>query len=464
MLSNINKILIVEDDSGMSALMERLLSAEGYEVTAVDSAEAAMTKLEKESFGLVVTDLVLGAIGGEHVVRKVKEDHTDTEVIVITAHASVESAIELMKIGAFDYLRKPLLPEEIIHAVKKALEMKELRDEVKALRERVGNSSHRIFGRSPSMTKLLKRVSRAAQTQAIVLIEGESGTGKELLAHALHDESPRSKGPFIAVNLGAIPPNLIESELFGHVKGAFTGAEREHVGYFEAANGGTLFLDEIGELELHLQVKLLRVLQERRVTRVGETVEREIDVRFVAATNMNLLEEVNKGNFRNDLYYRLKVVHVVLPPLRERKSDIPLLAHLFMRRYSEKYGKNFTKIGPKAARILQLHDFPGNVRELENIIESVIATGRGRTIRPAHLKEALGENIFENVITQVDEPDEPFGFGLERVVEKYEQRYLLRMLERHNGKIKEVAKSMQMSRRTIERKMKKYGFERSDFR
>jgi DNA-binding NtrC family response regulator len=464
-MKNKQKILIIEDEEGMAELMGRVIRSGGYDATIASSAERAFSILANETFDLVMTDLVLGGLDGAAVVQKVKEEYPDTEVIVITAHASVDSAIEIMKLGAFDYLRKPILPEEIIHAAKKALEMKELRDEVRALRLEMGASArNKIIGKSSSMLRLFERASRAAKTGANVLIEGESGTGKELIARAIHEQSSRKKGPFIAVNCGAIPPALLESELFGHVKGAFTGAHVDREGYFEAADGGTLLLDEIGEMEVHLQIKLLRVLQEGQITRVGESRPRSLDIRIIAATNKNLAAEIQVGNFRRDLYYRLRVVQLQTPPLRDRREDIPLLAHAFLRRYCSKYGKNFTDIGPKAALILQRHDYPGNVRELENIIESVVVTGRGKTIRPAHLREAMGTSAYENIVPDAGEMNESFTEELDRVVERFERNYLETMLHRHNGRVGEVAKTSNLSRRTVERKMRKYGMERSSYR
>ncbi|GAB4273035.1 MAG: sigma-54 dependent transcriptional regulator [Deferrisomatales bacterium] len=463
-MTKAQRILVVDDEAGMVDLLERVLATRGYAVSSARSAEQAEQELARESFDLVVTDLVMSGRGGEHLVRRVKDEHPETEIIVITAHASVDSAIEVMKEGAFDYLRKPLLPEEVLHAVDRALEVKGLRDEVRALRREKENRLHdQILGRSPEMRRLFDKVRRAARTDATILVEGESGTGKELFARAIHAESPRSGGPFIPVNCGAIPSDLLETELFGHVRGAFTGAHAERKGYFEAASGGTLFLDEIGEMEPRLQVKLLRVLQEGRITRVGEPEPRGVDVRIVAATNKNLLNEVRQGAFRRDLYYRLHVVHIRIPPLRERREDILLLAHFFLRRYAEKYGKAFVDIDPKTAWMLQRYDYPGNVRELENIVESAVVTGRGKVLRPSHLREAMGPDLFEEVAGEPEELELPLAQALDRVVERYEKAYLEAQLRRFGGRITQVARAAGVSRRTIERKMKKYALARQTF-
>ncbi len=459
------RILVVDDEPGMLDLLRRVLEAEGFRVECAASAEEADARLAEGPFDVVLTDLVMGGRGGEHVVRTAKRDHPETEIIVITAYASVESAIEVMKQGAFDYLRKPVLPEEVVHVVRRALEIKGLREEVRALRRQRGEGRihGQILGRSPVMRRIFERVRRAARTDATVLLEGESGTGKELFARAIHAESPRSGGPFVAVNCGAIPAQLLESEIFGHARGAFTGAVQERKGYFEAASGGTLFLDEIGEMAPHLQVKLLRTLQEGAVTRVGETRPRPVDVRIVAATNKNLLEEVRRGAFRSDLYYRLHVVHIQIPPLRERREDILLLAHAFLRRYSQKYGKRFEEIDPRAARMLQAYDYPGNVRELENIIECAVVIGRGRVLRPSHLEEAMDAGFLQRMEEDGRIAEAPFADALARVVEAFEKAYLERMLQRFGGRIHRVALASGLSRRTIERKMRKYHLDRRAF-
>jgi DNA-binding NtrC family response regulator len=460
------RILVVDDEPGMTDLLRRVLSGQGYSVACARSAEEAAEHLASESVDLVITDLVMGGKGGEHLVRRVKEERPDTEVIVVTAHASVDSAIEVMKLGAFDYLRKPVLTEELLHTVTRALEIKGLRDEVRTLRrERAQAHFHgKILGRSPAMQQLYDKLRRAARTDATVLLEGESGTGKELFARAIHAESPRAGGPFLAINCGAIPGELLESELFGHARGAFTGAHRERKGYFESASGGTLLLDEVGEMEPRLQVRLLRALQEGQITPVGETRTRSVDVRIVAATNKHLHDEVRRGSFRRDLYYRLHVVHLQIPPLRDRREDILLLAHAFLQEYAKRYGKGFEDIDPAAALILQRHDYPGNVRELENIVESAVVIGTGRVLHPAHLREAMGAEAFEEA--QEEERgslDVPFEEALARVVEGFELQYLEAQLRRFGGQIQKVARASGLSRRTVERKMRKYAMERRTF-
>ncbi|MEW6487451.1 MAG: sigma-54 dependent transcriptional regulator [Thermodesulfobacteriota bacterium] len=459
-------ILVVDDEPGMTDLLRRVLSGQGHTVACARSTEEAAEHLASATVDLVITDLVMGGKGGEHLVRRIKEERPDTEVIVVTAHASVDSAIEVMKLGAFDYLRKPLLTEELLHTVTRALEIKGLRDEVRTLRrERAQAHLHgKILGRSPAMQQLYDKLRRAARTDATVLLEGESGTGKELFARAIHAESPRAGGPFLAINCGAIPGELLESELFGHARGAFTGAHRERKGYFESASGGTLLLDEVGEMEPRLQVRLLRVLQEGQITPVGETRTRSVDVRIVAATNKHLRDEVRRGTFRRDLYYRLHVVHLQIPPLRDRREDILLLAHAFLQEYAKRYGKGFEDIDPGAALILQRHDYPGNVRELENIVESAVVIGSGKVLHPAHLREAMGVEAFEEA-EEADRGalDVPFDEALAQVVEGFEQQYLEAQLKRFGGQIQKVARASGLSRRTVERKMRKYALERRTF-
>lgn len=459
------KILVIDDEAGMADLLTRIISAEGHSVERVLSAEDAEVRLSSSIFDLVLTDMVLKGKGGDHIVRIVKERWPETEVIVITAHASIDSAIEIMKLGAFDYLRKPLLPEEILHTVRRALEVKGLRDEVRILRKEKETHllTERIIGRSPAMRRLVDVVMKVSRTDATVLLEGESGTGKEIFARAIHDNSQRAKGPFIAVNCGAIPGELLETELFGHIRGAFTGATREREGYFESANGGTLLLDEIGEMEPRLQVKLLRVLQEGSITRVGENKPRPVDVRIIASTNKRLSEEVNQGSFRRDLYYRLHVVHIEIPPLRERREDILPLAHGFMRRYAEKYGKRFQEIDPRACILLQRHDYPGNIRELENIMESAVAIGSGRIIRPAHIKDATGPEAVGGSDGHGGETDLPYAEALENVVDLFDRNYLVYQLKKYGGRIVKVVNATGLSRRTLERKMKKYNLARASF-
>ena len=460
-MAEAQRILVVDDEAGMAELLARILTTEGFAVERAASADDADERLSGPAFDLVLTDMVLGGKGGEHVVRKVKEEHPETEVVVITAHASVDSAIEVMKLGAFDYLQKPLLPEEIVHTVRRALEMKGLREEVRSLRREREHRVHgAILGRSPVIRRLFDVVRRAARTDAIVLLEGESGTGKELFARAIHAESPRAHGPFHPVNCGAIPGELLESELFGHARGAFTGAHRDRQGYFEVASGGTLFLDEIGDMEARLQVKLLRVLQDGCITRVGESRSRPVDVRIVAATNKRLADEVSRGTFRRDLYYRLHVVQIEIPPLRERPEDILLLAHAFLKRYSEKYGKTFHEIDPKAALALQRYDYPGNVRELENIIESAVVIGTGRILRPAQLRDAMGPEAYGRLEGASEELDVPLEQALGQIVERFEKDYLSAQLRRFGGRIHRVARASGISRRTVERKMRKYSLDR----
>lgn len=458
------RILVVDDEAGMADLLTRIVTAEGHEAVTTHSAEEAEAALAGDEFDLVLTDMVLQGKGGEYLVKLVKEQYPETEIVVVTAHASVDSAIEVMKHGAFDYLRKPLLPEEILHTVRRALEVKGLRDEVKILRrEKESNLlASRIIGRSPVMKRLFDVVHRVARTDATVLLEGESGTGKELFAAAIHSESARAKYPFLAINCGAIPGNLLETELFGHSKGAFTGAVKERPGYFESASGGTLLLDEIGEMEPRLQVKLLRVLQEGAVTRVGESAPRKVDARIIASTNRKLKDEVEKGTFRRDLYYRLHVVHIEVPPLRERPEDIIPLAYAFMRRYAEKYGKKFQEIDPAALALLKKYDYPGNIRELENIMESAIAIGGGKVVRPADIRNSIG-HVADEEEEEATRANLPYAEAVEQLVDRFDRDYLDAQLRKYAGSISKVVIATGLSRSTVERKMRRHKLERSSY-
>ena len=369
------RILVVDDDQGMRDYLEIMLSREGYDVNTVPGGKEALTLCRKRKFDLVITDLKMPGMDGVDLLKSLKEVSPETMTILITGYASGETAVAAMKEGAYDYLEKNFEPDNLKRLVKDALSKKGVGEEDAQFMKDVKNSVSfgRMTGKSRGMLKVYSLIKKTAETAANVLILGESGTGKELVARAIHENSSRNDGPFVIINCGGIPENLLESELFGYMKGSFTGAYADKAGLFETAHSGTIFLDEIGELSSFLQVKLLRVVQEKTFRRVGGARDISVDVRIISATNQNLEEHVKNGDFREDLFYRLNVIPVEVPPLRERKEDIPLLVDHFIEKYSREYNKEIKKMSPYAMGLLTEYPFPGNVRELENIIERSVA-------------------------------------------------------------------------------------------
>ena len=387
MTRNVTRVLLVEDDPEMLEMVREYLESEGYAVVAVGRATEAMATLRRESCDAVVTDLRMPDGDGMEVLRIARETQGDAPTILITAFGTIETAIQAIREGAYDYVTKPFALEEISLLLEKALEARQLREENRRLRE-VATDRYRfdnLLGSSPSMQTVFSRIRQAAPSDVNVLITGESGTGKELVAKALHFNSARAKRPFVPINCAAVPAGLLESELFGHVKGAFTGAVGSRRGLFREANGGTLFLDEIGDMAPELQAKLLRVIEDRTVRPVGSDERLPLDVRLIAATNQDLPARILAGQFRDDLYYRLAVIPIQLPPLRERKDDIPLLAGHFLRRATGAAGKAISGFTPEAMAALLRHGWPGNVRELENVVERAVTLTPDNQIMPAAL-------------------------------------------------------------------------------
>lgn len=451
------KILVVDDEKSMCEFLEIMLKKDGYEVATTTSGEEALDLLDKNLYSMVLTDVKMPGVNGFDVLRKTKEVSPDTVVIMITAYGSPEGAVTAIKEGAYDYVTKPFRVEEVKLTIKKSLERSNLIRENILLRQAVEERYKfwNLIGKSPKMQRVYELVEKVSQTKANVLITGESGTGKELVAKAIHYNSDRKDQSFVTLNCGAIPENLLESELFGHMKGSFTGAIANKRGLLEMAAGGTLFMDEIGELPLPLQVKLLRVIQEREFKRVGGTEDIKVDVRIISASNQDLQQKVAQGSFREDLFYRLNVIQIKLPPLRERKEDIPLLVNHFVRKYSAETGKEIEGVTSEALELLLGYDFAGNVRELENIIERSITLETSPSITDRHIRSYLNERMMSKSIPPTLEiPEE--GIDLNKVVEDLEKAFILKALEHAEGVKKKAAELLGMNFRAMRYKLAKY--------
>jgi len=441
------RVLVVDDDPLTVKLLEKALGLAGYDVTGARSGAEARERLRAQVFDAALVDLRMPGMGGLELLREIRRHDPALDVIMMTAYPEVSTAVEALKEGACDYLQKPLNLDELRHRVARAMERRFLRREVTGLRARLGErvAGQELVAVSPPMVRIQALIGRVAGTDSPVLIEGESGTGKERVAVALHRESPRRDGPFIPVNCGAIPPDLLESEFFGHVRGAFSGAVADTLGLFRSADGGTLFLDEVAELPLALQVKLLRVLQEKEVRPVGSTTSHPVDARIVAATNRDLDRAVAEERFRRDLFYRLNVVRIRVPPLRERKEDVPALVTAFLRQLNARYGRDVRAVAPDAMAALLAYDFPGNVRELENALERAYALGAAGEIGLADLP-ALGAG-----------PGAPGPPGMARSLAEVERELIRRALEAHGRSREQAARALGISPRTLYRRMKEHG-------
>ncbi len=446
------RLLVVDDEPIALRNLVYVLKKEGYDVTGVQSGPEALRLLEKQEFPLVLTDLRMEKVDGMQVLKKAKELWPDSEIIMITGYATVDSAVEAMKAGAYSYVAKPYKLDEVRKVVKEAIEKITLKMENRRLRERIEalRPDISIITRNKRMQKILETARHVADSDSTVMILGESGTGKELVARFIHSSSRRKDGPFVAVNCGAFTEDLLANELFGHVKGAFTGAHEAKKGLAEMADGGTLFLDEVTEMSLPMQVKLLRLIQEKEILPLGGTKPVKVDVRFIAATNRNLQDEVKKGTFRQDLYYRLNVVSFSLPPLSERKDDIPLLVQFFIQKYAKLMEKGVKGISQDAMAILQQYDFPGNVRELENIIERGVALTDGDTIEVAHLPEDL-RDVTLRMFRKKD--------GRLPSLEEQERDYIEWVLKEAGGNKTLAAQMLGIDRVSLWRKLKKYEME-----
>jgi two-component system response regulator HydG len=446
------EILVVDDDSSHRQMLETVLSTEGYKVSHATDGQAAVQAVEEKFYDLILMDIRMNRMGGIEALKLIKDISPGIPIIIMTAYASVNTAVDAIKSGAYDYLTKPLDIDELKIHVEQALSYLKLERENRFLRERLKSEFDfsQIVGRSEPMMKLYETISLVAPSDATVLILGESGTGKELVANAIHQNSPRKDNPFIKINCAALPETLLESELFGHEKGAFTGASTQKKGRFHYAHTGTIFLDEIGEMPASTQVKILRVLQEQEFEPLGSVKSTKVDIRIIAATNRNLEDEIEKGNFREDLYYRLNVVSVKIPLLRERKDDILLLADYFLKKYSEKNKKMIKGFAPRTTDLLMRHTWPGNVRELENSVERAVILAREEMITPEHLPDALRK--IDNADT-VHETEFSYGRSLKEV----EKQMILRTLEETNGNRTHASEILGISRRTLQLKLKQYG-------
>ncbi len=448
------KILVVDDENSIREMLAILLQREGYQIEQAADGVAAFAMIQENSYDLIISDIQMPKMTGIELLRQLRDQNNDVTVMMITAFSSTEEAVAAMKLGAYDYITKPFKNDEIRLVIKNALEREHLQQENRQLKQQLGQrfSFQSLIGTSPAMSKLIALLERVAPSQVNVLITGESGTGKELVAKALHLNSDRKKHPFVPINCGAIPENLLESELFGHEKGAFTGADRRKEGLFESADNGTLFLDEIGELPMGMQVKLLRVLQEREFRRVGGTDNIPLNIRLVAATNQDLSDMIKEGTFREDLFYRLNVVSIELPPLRARTADIPLLINNFYKRLT---GKDEYTIEKQTLEILLNYDWPGNVRELENLVERCVVLGEKDKLTLECLPEQIKKRSHNHCGEIGNLPHE--GFDLDKWLEDLERTVLLQALEKSGGVRKKAAELLGINFRSIRYRLGKLG-------
>jgi DNA-binding NtrC family response regulator len=442
-----SKVLVVEDEERMRALFQDALSLWGYQVTAAGTGAEAIELVQGQLFDTVLCDVRMPEMDGLTILREIKRHDPSIEVVMVTGYPAVNTAVEALKLGAYDYLAKPVNLDELRHVMDRILERRFLRREVNSLRSRLGTELplKELVGASPPMAQLKEMVAKVAGTDSPVLIEGESGTGKDLVAGVIHRLSARSAGPFVPVNCAAVPSELLESEFFGHVRGAFSGAVVDHVGLFRTASGGTIFLDEVAELPPALQVKLLRVLEEREIRPVGSSKSFPVDIRIVAATNREVEQAVKDGSLRQDLFYRLNVVRLRMPPLRERKADLAALSVYFLRQLNDRFGREVHGIAPEAIAALTAYDFPGNVRELENLLERAYALG------------ARGEITLADLPALSPHPAAAFGSTDLPNLAQMEQELIIRALRLHDNDKVRAARALGISRRTLYRRLKEYG-------
>ncbi|MFH1102918.1 MAG: sigma-54 dependent transcriptional regulator [Pseudomonadota bacterium] len=457
-------ILVVDDELSMREFLEIMLENEEYRVSCAENGKKAISMIEKTDHDLLLLDIRLGDISGLDVLKMARKKNPDTVVIMISAYASTETAVEAMNNGAYDYVPKPFDTDELKLTIKNALHLKTIEQEKEFIDGELKKTLHfgKIVGNSPQMHHIYQLIKQVANTKTNILITGESGTGKELIARAIHEESDRKKAPFVAIHCGGIPETLMESELFGHRKGSFTGATYDKKGLFEVGDKGTVFLDEIGDLSLPIQVKLLRSVQEKVIRAVGSNQDVSVDIRIVSATNKKLQDEVMAGKFREDLFYRLNVIEIKVPPFRERKSDLKLLAQHFLEKYSREMGKEVKKISSYAIDMLQKYNFPGNVRELENIIERSVAISTTNILLPDNLSLSVFKRRWiEGVKGRRFDLDEVArGVSLDSILEEIEKAYLEKAIELGEGKKEKAAELLGISFRSIRYRLEKLGIDK----
>ncbi|MFC1857779.1 sigma-54-dependent transcriptional regulator [Thermodesulfobacteriota bacterium] len=458
------KILVVDDELSMRELLEFMLEREGYKVTCAENGRKAIKLLEKNNFDLLLSDIRLGDITGLEVLRTAKNLHPAAVVILISAYATTETAVEAMNLGAYDYVPKPFDNDELKRTISIALNLKTIEHEKKVIDDELKKTLHfgKLMGNNPRMTHIYDLIHQVSKTKTSILITGESGTGKELIARAIHDESDRKDKPFIAINCGGIPETLMESEIFGHKKGAFTGATHDKKGLFEIADKGTVFLDEVAEFSLPMQVKLLRAVQEKNFKPVGGNEDVSVDIRFISATNKILEDEVIAGRFREDLFYRINVIEIKVPPLRQRKSDLRILAQHFLEKYSREMGKEIAKLSSYAIDLLNKYDFPGNIRELENLIERSVALSNTNIILPDSLALSFHKSRWiEGINDQRFDLDEVAkGVDLDSILTEIEKAYLKKALENTDSNISKAADLLGISFRSMRHRLDKLEIEK----
>jgi len=452
------RILVVDDEESIREFLEIMLKKEGYEVTSAEDGAKAKDLLAKKSFDMVISDLQMPNMNGIELLKHVKDSSPEMLFMMITAFGTTENAVEAMKMGAYDYLTKPFKIDEVRINIANALRSKNLEVENKTLKKEMQKeyAFQNLVGNSEAMHRIYDLVKRVSQAPTNVLVTGESGTGKEVVAKAIHFNGPLKDRPFVTINCGAIPEQLMESEMFGHKKGSFTSAVADKPGLFEVADGGTLFLDEVGELPITIQVKLLRAIQERVIRRVGATEDIKVEVRIIAATNRELEQMVKEGTFRQDLYYRLNVINIRTPALRERKDDIPLLANYFLKKYNERLGKNITAISAEAMEVLKKYEYPGNVRELENAIERTVALEAGATILPESLPPFVNTTSGRKLASSHEIEIGPEGVELDKVMGQIEKELIVKAIHTAGGIKKKAAKLLHITFRSMRYRVEKY--------
>lgn len=459
-----SRILVVDDEESIREFLEIMLKKEGFDVSLAEDGAVAKDMILKKSYDMVISDLQMPNMNGIELLKFVKDSAPDTVFMMITAFGTTETAVEAMKMGAYDYITKPFKIDEVRLNINNALKSRNLEVENRSLKKELVKeySFQNIIGNSQAMHQIYDLIKRVSQAPTNILVTGESGTGKEVVAKAIHYNGPLKDRPFVTINCGAIPENLMESEMFGHKKGSFTGAVTDKAGLFEVADGGSLFLDEVGELPIAIQVKLLRAIQERIIRRVGATEDMKIDVRIIAATNRNLEEMVQKGTFRQDLFYRLNVINIKTPPLRDRKDDIPILAQHFLKKYNDKMSKNIGGISVEAMEILKKYDYPGNVRELENMIERTVALEGGQTVLPESLPPMVNTTSGRKMASSHEIEVTNEGVDLDKVMGQIEKELLIKAIHTAGGVKKKAAKLLSITFRSMRYRVEKYNLGTTD--